>query len=802
MFNWINYFELEKYSFLLGFISASLLWLILIVLKRILPNMRVFLQNTLKLFHNDQSSTITLAIKKDAFYRAQKNHIAGQLCPLNDLLIEPYLLVPPIQNIENDDTAFESEIASLIPFTPDFPFLSRNYSVPKIKIIDAIRNNADIVITGLPGMGKSVALAHLASQLATDAPACGNMLGKTPFYFHVNDSDVLEKNEQSIFDVIYKSLSKNLPVSIIPRLSKFIRKEFDASNVVLIIDGCDELTKDDFDKFTDFLEEFIKNYEDIPVVLTASNLYVGRLINLGFISLAITPISNQDHFDLTSKWTNLWYDRIFSTDSNLPFQVKEKLFFNWSIFNFRLITPLEFTLLIWGGLSGDLRGESTLSIYESLFARIFGPDYDPEKLSEYAHLYLENNSSSIVQSNKYSDITAKLSSFGIIKENYSGKLSFNHPDLLGFLASMAPANTSFEATLENMTANPSLFAYFSFLSARDIQSDWLENLISIEKPPLFQNIFMISSWLRHTPQKCSWRTSLLKKLLQLVQNNQLPFGIRLRSLGSIMFANDSSTTSLVKQLLSQKNPTLIHLTLLAIGCRSGDELLLGDLLSLFQSSDLKTQKYTALVLAQIINQNALHALAKTLLDGEESLRQFIAEILASLKGEGVAIIKDAITMEDILVRRSAIFGLIRINENWAIELLQKLSFEDNQWVIRNIALQALEYLQGENHYLPQKRKPAHENEWLIKFASLNNLGVSPQTSITPLIIESLKNKDPIINSNGINLINSLEDIDLVDELYRIIYSENQDLSNKALETCWKILIQGMDVPTPSRFGIL
>jgi len=143
-----------------------------------------------------------------------------------------------------------------------------------------------------------------------------------------------------------------------------------------------------------------------------------------------------------------------------------------------------------------------------------------------------------------------------------------------------------------------------------------------------------------------------------------------------------------------------------------------------------------------------------------------------------------------------------INENWAIELLQKLSFEDNQWVIRNIALQALEYLQGENPYLPQKRKPAHEDEWLIKFASLNNLGVSPQTSITPLIIEALKNEDPIINSNGINLINSLEDIDLVDELYRIIYSENQDLSNKALETCWKILVQGLDVPTPSRFGIL
>jgi HEAT repeat protein len=572
--------------------------------------------------------------------------------------------------------------------------------------------------------------------------------------------------------------------------------------VILIIDGSDELSKEEFDKFTNFLEPFINVYIDIPIVLTASNLYVGKLLNLKFTSLAISPLSNQDNLTLTSNWTNLWYKKLFSENTDHPFQIKEKLFFNWSISNFRLITPLEFTLFIWGGLSGDLRGDSTLSIYESLFVRIFGSDYDPEKLSEFAHLCLEITPSLSTQTNKYTDISNRLKDFGIVKETYSGKFSFTHPDLLGFLASLKPVSSSSQFSIKNIVENPLIFTYSSFLASRENQSDWVENIISIETPPLFYNLFIISPWLRHSHQKCTWRTLFLKKLLQLVQNGQLPFGIRLRALGSIMIANDPSTVSLVKQLLSLKDTTLVNITLLALGSKNAEESLLSDLLNLFQSSNIQTQKYAALVLAQLNNQNALHALAKTLLDGEESLRQFIAEILATLKGEGVSIIKDAITMEDILVRRSAIFGLIRINENWALELLQKLSFEDNQWVIRNIALQAVEYLQLENSYIPHIKKQPHEDEWLIKFASLNNLGISPHSSFTPLIVQALKDSNPVVNSNGIDFINSLDDVGLVEELYKIIYSENQILSNKALEICWRILIQGMEVPSSSRFGFL
>ena len=106
------------------------------------------------------------------------------------------------------------------------------------------------------------------------------------------------------------------------------------------------------------------------------------------------------------------------------------------------------------------------------------------------------------------------------------------------------------------------------------------------------------------------------------------------------------------------------------------------------------------------------------------------------------LLKMPVTIDDILVRRSAIFGLVRINEEWALELIEKLSYEDSQWVIRNVASQALEYLNSENPYIPQRKKPIIEDEWLIKFASQKNLGVSSQVSITPLLVQGLEDDNP------------------------------------------------------------
>ena len=83
-------------------------------------------------------------------------------------------------------------------------------------------------------------------------------------------------------------------------------------------------------------------------------------------------------------------------------------------------------------------------------------------------------------------------------------------------------------------------------------------------------------------------------------------------------------------------------------------------------------------------------MAQTLLHADEDLRRAAAKSLANDPKEGHAMLKDGVTMEDILLRRAIVYGLGRVDEPWSTELLQKMRVEDEQWVVRNSANEVLE----------------------------------------------------------------------------------------------------------------
>jgi len=67
-----------------------------------------------------------------------------------------------------------------------------------------------------------------------------------------------------------------------------------------------------------------------------------------------------------------------------------------------------------------------------------------------------------------------------------------------------------------------------------------------------------------------------------------------------------------------------------------------------------------------------------------------AEALANDPNEGHAMLKDGATLKDILVRRAVVYGLARVDEPWALELLQTLQVEDDQWIVRTAATEVLD----------------------------------------------------------------------------------------------------------------
>lgn len=794
MLNWLRFFQLERISFLIGFLTATLFWWLFLKSRKWFPEIKKSLQQLRENVRISQTSGLSIAIRKEAIKRAQTSHIAYKICSLQEILIEPYFLIPPILNSEFERSLFDSEVNSLIPFTPELPLIARNYPLPKIKISEAIQKSVRLMISGPTGSGKSVALAHLATLLAEKNANCGKSCGKIPFYFHVHDSEFVNFPRQDIATIIYKALSQKLPVSQLPKLAKFINYELEANNAVLIIDGFDELSKTDADLFMSILQVGLASFPNLQVVMSTSPYYSGNLEQLGFLNFPIAEMSNNQIKDLTNKWTGLWYDKVINSDTSKQHFLKEKLIYNW----LREIpagrTTLENTLYIWGALSGDLRGMDTLSIYESHFSRIFQSSYSPTALAVFTYQFVEKNTISLPSKSIDGSIASQLLEWGILRRS-NDNIIFNYLDLLAFLASMYSKTTISFENMEEIVRNPLHYNYLGYVAARTSQFPEFEEVILTNQPPLYYNLMFILPWLHLTTNKITWRIDLFKYLLQIIQTSSTPFPIKVRLMSAFVYANDASLFIFLKQLLSQKDDAFKELALITYGSCASDDSLNSEIINMIDQSKSRLKKFIVLCLSIHSSDESLQALARLLLNADEDIRKLVAECLSTMQDQGIEILRDAITLEDILVRRSAIFGLVRLDEYWARELLNSLSIEDTQWVVRNVAHQAVEYLDSRPNISSKPILPVYEKEWIIQFAAEQNLGLSPEINPTPFLLKAA------ICGNDSVRINALADLPLNfngfedSDLFNLISDENKVISEKTLNALWRIFQSGVEIPT-------
>ena len=114
----------------------------------------------------------------------------------------------------------------------------------------------------------------------------------------------------------------------------------------------------------------------------------------------------------------------------------------------------------------------------------------------------------------------------------------------------------------------------------------------------------------------------------------------------------------------------------------------------------------ALALALIGDQDSIEALGKALLEGNELLKQATCEALALHPSEGHAMLKEAMNINDIVARRSAVLGLKRIGaKDWVLALLDLAYVGDTQWIVRSAAEEAIQELATPLCDLPNRSRP-------------------------------------------------------------------------------------------------
>jgi HEAT repeat protein len=323
--------------------------------------------------------------------------------------------------------------------------------------------------------------------------------------------------------------------------------------------------------------------------------------------------------------------------------------------------------------------------------------------------------------------------------------------------------------------------------------------MGIDTDPLLDGLFIAARCLRAAPQDVPWGLAILRTLASCFQNQTLVLGLRARALAALVNLENPGVIVLFRQSLT--SPSASQRWLAALGCGAvRDTKVVGELISLLGDVSLTVRQAACLALVAIGDKAALEAVATTLLQGDEDLRKAAAEALANHIEEGQPTLEEGSGMEDLMVRRAATFGLGRVHQPWAIELLHKMQIEDNQWVVKNAASQVLDELDQPNPRIPRRLPQITEAPWLIAFAAGKGIGVAPGKPALELVMQTLNEGSLDQVLAALEYIGRTAESGAITAVYKVYFSGEDEVRQAALDTLWLLARTGIPLPQPIQFG--
>jgi len=828
----------DNFSFWFGVVLSSLVWWVISMLRpafrQIRANARLKQSGKDEKTHN--LNPVEERYRRRVFRQAQGLHLAAPLFSLDEIL-EPSLLLAPPPRVEPGEHLYSEDIVeTTVPYLPAWPELAAIYKAPTITLSEALSGNSDIVLVGQTGMGKTVALAGLASRLALRDPEPGLASETLPFLIHVADLD-LPINKDNPLNPLIDLIAEKASVFDMPRIPDFVRHVFSDGRALLLMDGTDELTPDGLKDAVEFIRAIKRAFPKIRMITTASSEYLDGLVSLNFVPFALTAWNSDQRTKFLERWGELWTRHVSIESWAQTSEPVDPLLLNgWLNSDASSLTPLELTLKAWGAYAGDLRGPRPIDALETHVRRItpantprealeslalqinlaITPIFDPREARQWVKSFEPNETEpveSIVPEEKKIKqpgksgnqktpslgLISKMVESGLLAPHRNNRMCFIHPIFGGYLAGKPLGNYT-DAILQQP---PWIGKYLAmhFLAAQGDATLLSNGLLAQADRPLSRNLFMPARWLRDAPSQAPWCGEVMARLAELLQQTGQPLGLRGQALAALVKSGNAGSPVLFRQLLTAHEGELLQLAALGSGALR-DVKSVELLSSLLSNPSSNVRRAACLALTSIGTTAAMDAVASALLHGDEILRRSAAEAMANHPGEGHKMLREGAEIkEDLHVRRAVAYGLGRVHEGWADELLNKLQNEDAQWVVRNSAQEVLEDKRKPNPHIPKRLPPPSESPWLIAFAGKKGEGISPDKPPTDLLLLALKSDDPEERLAALAYLRMLPTEGVFGALYHAMYGGEPELREAVFRIFSEMASRGVEVPDPTQFGV-
>ena len=840
--------EIYPFSFFLGFVSATIFWLLITRARPLWDEMRANLKEQREAAESRKTNTVEENHRRITLRRAQGMHLAAQLFALDEIIQEPFVMAP-MHNVEPGmPPKFEDVISQTLPYLPTWPEIAAVYQPQTLTLSQALAGNAHIVIIGQPGVGKTVSLAHLASLAANRSEKLGQLKSHVPFLVHVADLKLPIADPKDALTPLIEAASEHAPMFDVGKLPDFFKTTFKNGNALLLVDGFDEIPPESQLVISEYFKIVTQNYPQTRIITTGAPEYLDGLITIGFAPLAVCTWSKQQSEKFMEQWGTLWSQTVAmeAWTQTGPDMVDPILLNVWLGADNTHLTPLELTLKAWGAYAGDSLGPHILEIIATHIRRIAPantplaaletlgmqvmvnsqPMFDPRKARAWVKSFepveekpegettseqqpeeedkqnttpKKGKKNEKVVATPTSGLLGKMAASGLLIAHPNNKMRFTHPVFAGYLAGHALAHYNAEDSLINQPDWSGKYLAMRYFAAQGDANKLVQSLIETSSLPMHRPLFAAARWLRDVPKNAPWRGKLLGALAAIMQTEGIPLSLRGQAMAAFAVSNDMNAATLFRQLATSTSFELVHLAVLGSGTMR-DVKAISALENAMEAPSLSVRRAACMALVAIGTNESLEIVAQTLLTGDEDIRRAAGEALANDDNEGYSMLRDGISINDILLRRAVVYGLGRVHHAWAMDTLKKLQIEDEQWVVRNAATEVLDAKANLGALAPSKLRAPADTPWLIEFAGKQGMGISPGVPATDILLLALKGDDPDARMAALPFLKYTPSEGVITQLYSAMYKDDPELREAAYNTLWEIGLSGAKLPHPNQYG--
>ena len=844
-------FAIDLPSFLLGLITASIFWWLLGRARPLLAEARASMKERRELVQSQRSSGIEDNFRRITLRRAQGMHLAAPLFALDEILQPPLLISPPPVVIPGASTAALDTVDQALPYLPTWPELAAAYNAQTLTLPQALSGGRHLVITGHAGVGKTVALAHLASLAANRSELLGPLQNHIPFLIHVADLRLPITDKKRVLDPVVEVADANAPVMDLGRIPAFVEQAFKGGRALLLLDGFDELPVEDQKGACEYLKLLLESYPKTRVVTTGTFESLGGLIGLNFAPLAIMAWNRQRTEAFFQCWGQLWsqFVTLEAWTQTGPEPVDPLLLNHWLGSGANGLNPLECTLMAWAAYAGDGIGPHVADAISTHIRRLAPPNtplaaldtlalqvvvssqpvFEARKANEWVSRFevvetppteasaeedaagnpdqkkgskgkgRKDQKTTVVQAPSQ-NLLSRMTSSGLLVSHPNNRMRFIHPIFEGYLAGRALNDFSGSDSVLSQPDWIGKVLTLHYLAANGDITPVVDKMLEWSRLPMHRPLLTAARWLPDAPRDAPWRGKVMAALGQLLQTEGLPLALRGQAVAALVLSRDPGVPALFRQFMSTLSFELIQLCALGSGVLR-DTKATRILENLLTAPSLVTRQAACLALVAIGSNESLDAVGQVLLHGDESLQRSAAEALANDPGEGHSMLKDGAGLADILVRRAVVFGLARVDQPWAVEILQRLQIDDDQWVVRNAAGEVLDESAQLNGRIPRLLPTPSETPWLLEFAGSQGVGIPPGSPGTEILLAALKSQKTEARLASIPYLMKTPTEGVVMQLYQVMYSDEPDLREAIYIALMEIAASGIKLPHPTQFGI-